>query len=369
MNLRNIIPRPSQGATPSDVSQYAVYIVAALLFLFAGFGIVKFLLNFDQLQRLEEENSSSRAVEAATSKNLSGAEMVPPETASALAAMEPAGATAWLASVNRYRAMVGVAPVTADDQLSHGDFLHSHYLALNYAAEGRSLSIGAEAHTEGEDQIGFTSEGAAAARASDVDWSWDPHRRPKLSWAIGNWMAVPFHRMQIINPYLRKVGYGMDCRGAICFAALNTGTDVDPPPAIPSSWSRPLIFPPDGSVMDTGEFSGEWPDPLTSCPGYTSPAGLPITLELGHLIVPSFSDYSIKAADVNRTPLEACAFDANSYVNPDAAAQTIARAILKDFGAIVIVPRHPLLSGRYVVTLSAGQTYSWSFSVVPRNHE
>jgi hypothetical protein len=275
----------------------------------------------------------------------------------------PAEVAAWLDPLNRYRAMAGLAPVTADAQLSRGDFLHSHYLALNYAPQLPDLRLGAEAHTEDSTKLGFTAEGAAAARASDVDWLWDPRSGPKPAWAIHDWMQVPFHRMQIINPYLHRVGYGADCQGAVCFAALNTGTDVDPPSAAPSRWRKPLVFPPDGSVMESGVYSGEWPDPLASCPGYTSPAGLPITMELGHLLAPGFSDYSVRGAETDSASIAACAFDANTYVNPDTGAQTAARAILSDFGAIVVVPRQPLSPGRYVVAISAGQRYTWSFSV------
>jgi hypothetical protein len=174
--------------------------------------------------------------------------------------------------------------------------------------------------------------------------------------------------MQIINPYLRRVGYGTDCQGAICFAALNTGTAVDQPSPAPHAWPAPLVFPPDGSVVQVSEFSGEWPNPLASCPGYVPPAGLPITFELGHLLVPPLTDYSIKQVE-NNQPVQACAFNANTYINSDRAAQTAARAILKDFGAIVIVPRRPLLPGRYAVSVISGRRYSWSFSVIARNRE
>jgi hypothetical protein len=76
----------------------------------------------------------------------------------------------------------------------------------------------------------------------------------------------------------------------------------------------------------------------------------------------SFSDYSVREATNSRT-IEACAFDASTYVNSEAAAQNAARVILHQFGAVVIVPRLRLSPGRYVVTLDAGQRYTWSFSI------
>jgi Cysteine-rich secretory protein family len=364
MNLRNTTRRLLVGLDrPPNLSQSATIIIVVMLALLAGFTIVKFMLNFDQLQRLAEYNRTTGDVQTSSEVRAS----IAPEAAGASTDKEPSQA-AWLDAVNRYRAMVGLAPVTADDQLSRGDLLHSHYLAANYSAQLPDLRLGADAHTEDPAKPGFTVDGAAAARTSDIDWSWGRHRRWRPAWAINNWMQVPFHRMQIISPYLRKVGYGTDCEGAVCFAALNTGIDVEQPPALPSRWSQPLMFPPDGSLMDSGEFSAEWPNPLTSCPGYTSPAGLPITLELGHLVVPGFSDYSLVETG-SGTPLEACAFDANTYVNPDSTAQANGRAILREFGAITIVPRTPLSPGRYMVRLTAGHRYLWSFSVLAQSHE
>jgi hypothetical protein len=366
MNLRDSIPRPpSRFGWPSGSNAGRLLIISAL-FLLAGFGLVNFLLNFDQLQRLAEDSKGSSGL-MAPAHNSSSATDIPGATSEALpSSIDSGGVEEWLVTLNHYRAMVGLPPVTADPQLSRGDSLHVHYLAVNYAPLGRNLRLGAEAHTEDPVRPAFTEDGEAAARASDIDWSWNPRTRPKPSWAIGQWMQVPFHRMPIINPYLHKVGYGFVCDGAACFAALNTGTDVDGFPAVLQPWPRPVVFPPDGSVVQMSRFSEEWPNPLTSCPGYESPAGLPITLELGHMLVPDFSDYSVTEVD-HDTPLEACAFNANTYVNPDAVAQTAARALLTDFGAIVIVPRRPLSSGRYAVSVTASRhRYSWVFTVATR---
>ncbi len=347
---------------------FGMVIVAGLLAL-AGFSIVDFMVNFARLQRVAEESAVAPGVAADSSRQTMRTGNAESGEEHSQAAVDSSQVEAWLAPLNRYRAMVGLAPVVADTELSRGDSLHSHYLAVNYAPQLPDLRLGIEAHSENPAKPGFTAEGAAAAQASDIDWFWDPHGGSKPgSWAIADWMRGPFHRMPIISPYLHGVGYGSECQGAVCFAALNAGSDVARPPTIPSSWPTPLAFPPDGSVVDMNEFSGEWPDPLTSCTGYVPPAGLPVTLEFGHLNVPGFSDYSIKAA-ANGARIEACAFDANSYVNPDPVAQTTGRAILRDFGAIVIVPRRPLSPGRYLVSVAAPTRYSWSFSVVEANRD
>jgi cysteine-rich secretory family protein len=370
MNFRDTIHRLSQKSSfQLNIIPRVTVIIAGALFLLAGFTITIFLLNFNQLQHLAEEAGDITPSAPFSSAEASAKDAVAAWSAAPTAAAESAEVADWLTPLNHYRAMTGLAAVSADAQLSRADFLHSHYLAVNYAPRLPNLRLGAEAHTEDPDKPGFSTEGAVAARASDVDWVWAPGTRPRPSWAIDNLMQAPFHRMQIINPYLTKVGYATDCQGSVCFAALNTGTDVDPPPAAQSPWPKPLVFPPDGAVIDSGAFSGEWPDPLSACPGYTSPAGLPITLELGNTIQPGVLDYSVRRDDVDSQPLEACAFDANTYVNSDPAAQSVARAILGRFGATIIVPRKPLSAGRYVVMLTAGKRYRWSFSIAGGDRE
>src|SRR5215831_7935898 len=132
MNLRNTMRRMRvllSGAP--KLRQPATIVIIVVLALLAGFSIVKFLLNFDQLQRLVEESSSTLLIDGPPSN----AESLTPGAGLAPTYRDPTEAATWLAAVNRYRLMVGLAPVTADDQLSRGDILHSHYLASNYSAE------------------------------------------------------------------------------------------------------------------------------------------------------------------------------------------------------------------------------------------
>jgi hypothetical protein len=80
-------------------------------------------------------------------------------------------------------------------------------------------------------------------------------------------------------------------------------------------------------------------------------------------------DFSLSQvnADGTRTPLEACGFDSQSYANPDASVQRLAREILINYAAVVVIPRKPLLKGgKYNVSLTAeAKPYSWSFSISP----
>ena len=132
-------------------------------------------------------------------------------------------------------------------------------------------------------------EGAAAGRAGDVDEMWNPRGNAAPSWAIDNWMQSPFHRLPILIPGLHTVGYGYYCEGVVCIAAMNLG-DVDPLLSAPASSATRIEYPPDGASIDMNSFDGEWPDPLASCPGFSVPAGYPITIQLGEMVNPGITE-------------------------------------------------------------------------------
>jgi hypothetical protein len=108
---------------------------------------------------------------------------------------------------------------------------------------------------------------------------------------------------------------------------------------------------------------GEWPDPLSSCPGYDDHAGMPITLQLGAMVTPAVSSYALSR---DGAAIEACGFNANTYNNPDASVQDRGRQGLANFGGIVLIPRATLTPGKYSVAITtADRTYSWSFTITP----
>ena len=133
--------------------------------------------------------------------------------------------------------------------------------------------------------------------------------------------------------------------------------------------SLPIEFPPDDGTVGIRSFENEWPDPLTSCPGFAPPSGLAITLQLGNWVDTRSGEYSVARVNDNgaHTPIEACGFDSNSYSNPDAYSQEVGRNVLKSNGTVVIVPRTPLDKGaKYAVSMTAnGKQYAWTFSTSP----
>ena len=135
---------------------------------------------------------------------------------------------------------------------------------------------------------------------------------------------------------------------------------------LPQTLAKPIMFPPDGSTLPLKSWEGEWPSPLTACPGYAPPSGLGITLQLGLTLAVRMTDFKVTREDGAPSAVEACGFDSTTYVNPDPGAQQRARSMLTGFGAVVIVPRDPLEPGHYTVTVTADdRRYAWAFTIGP----
>lgn len=285
----------------------------------------------------------------------------------------------WLARVNYYRAMAGLDPVSEDSKMSDADSKHARYLVKNYAD---STKIGLDMHREDKNNKWYTPEGFVAARTSDVI----PPGAIQLTekQAIDMWVAGPFHRLPILNPSLKQAGFGSyseDGESAMALELRRPTVLEDPNAPSPShrSFIRPeqpayeelpgngarriIEFPPANPAVPLAAFdSGEWPNPLASCPGYKAPTGIPITLQLGGPAKPKVQSATLTA---NQQQLEICAFDASDYRADDEIQTETGRLVLESYGAIVLIPRARLRSGTaYEVSIVAdGNSYNWTFQV------
>ncbi len=284
------------------------------------------------------------------------------------ASSSTAGAVApWLSAVNEYRTMAGVPPVRENPSLSAGDFAHARYLVKNGRSPEDTATEGADAHNEQPGNPWFSVEGRRAAHSADVDQWWGTSRRdrPPPRWAIEQWIASTWHRMAILNPRLSEVGYGEFCENGNCAAVLDVLSGLGTARLTQAVAPAPVRFPPENATVAMDSFGNEWPDPLTSCRGYTVPAGLPVTLQLGSMVPARLEAYSLRR-DSSTQILEACGFDAATYFNPVSTDQRAGREALTELGAVAIVPRKPLQPGTYHVEMTVnGQSYAWNFSVRP----
>jgi hypothetical protein len=157
---------------------------------------------------------------------------------------------------------------------------------------------------------------------------------------------APFHRFLMLASWATVAAYGSYGEFPRRAGALAMRG--------PGGLGSPLIrFPTDGSVVPYGG-SGwfEIPDPLTSCPGYRRPVGLPITLQVGSGYRGNIQSYSLKGPD---GAIETCGFDWLTYYNPDRSVRSSALQGLRVFGGIILIPRRPLRDGHDVVSVAASR--------------
>jgi uncharacterized protein YkwD len=259
----------------------------------------------------------------------------------------------WLDYVNWLRSLGGLPVLTENPSWSTGGWNHARYMVKNDY-------IG---HDEDPANPWYTEDGDAAAGSSDVMVS--GYVDSTDIDAIDLWMSGPFHGLGIIDPALTVTGFGSYREadgGWDMGACLDVIRGLG---SIPPSITFPLFWPGDGGTMPYTSFNGgEWPNPLSSCSGYSPPSGPPIYLQIGSSNqVPSVSAHSFQQAG---SPLVHCVFDETNYTNADTNAQTTGRAILNMRDAIVLMPRDPLNPGlTYTVSITnSGTAYTWSFTVI-----
>ncbi len=259
----------------------------------------------------------------------------------------------WLDYLNEMRVQSGLAVVTENTNWNQACRLHSRYMVKNDII----------AHHEDADKSWFTPDGDAAAGNGNLMASSDTQFSDHD--AIAFWMSEPFHGIGIIDPQLDAVGFGSyrESIGTWKMAAtlnINSGTTYTEPP----SGTYPLMWPPDGFTTPILSSGGtEWPDPLTSCPGFKAPSGPPIYLQIGSGgLTPDVTDTSFQE---NGILLEHCVFDETSYVNPGTnGEEEIGRGSLNSRDAIILIPEQPLTPGaNYQVSITSnGDTYVWQFT-------
>ena len=269
----------------------------------------------------------------------------------------PPEGDAWLTHLNTYRTMAGLPPVLENAEWENGAYLHSRYMVKNDF-------IG---HTENSGNPWYSPEGEQAAQTSNLAAS--HNSTADDTYAIDLWMQAPFHAIGILDPRLSQVGYGSFREED---GGLQMGATMDVIRGLgelPPTVSYPIAWPADGKTVTLTSHFSEYPSPLSSCPGYQAPTGVPILLQIGpgdhtpKVLAHSFSK--------GNESLEHCVFDETSYTNPDSSAQNLGRTILGARDTIVLIPQQPLVPGTlYTVSikLESGM-YTWSFLVSETAHQ
>lgn len=258
----------------------------------------------------------------------------------------------WLDYLNQFRGLASLPPVIENSSWSTGAALHSRYM----------VKTNTVSHGEDASNQWYTVEGQAAAQSSNLIGANDLVETSDR-WVLDSWMIAPFHAVGILDPRLRQVGFGSyrEPDGGIQVgAALDVLRGLG---ELPAGIQYPILWPGPGTVVGLRMYWDETPSPLTSCPGYTSPAGLPLVIQVGSGAgVPNVTAHSFLQGS---TPLEHCVFDETNYSNPNGSLQGLGRAILSSRDAIILLARQPLAANTtYTASVTVdGRTYTWSFTV------
>lgn len=248
----------------------------------------------------------------------------------------------WLTTVNYFREMSGLGPVSEDPFLSDGAYKHSCYMLQNDIA-----------HDEIPGRPGYTPEGDAAGNNGNVAVSsvFGTSARSHIEL----WMTGPFHAIGLLRPNLQKVGFGK-CDSEST-PKWRSGATLDVLRGLgPSSpKTAPILWPGNGTTTNLNRFIVETPDPRDFCGWAGQTVGLPVIALMPEDIT---GNVTATISGPNGI-LPTCAL---SELNTNGTAQQI----LDWDDAIVAMPRTPLTPGTYTVTVtSQARSVTWSFTVDP----
>ena len=120
-----------------------------------------------------------------------------------------------VASVNAARQIAGLNPVLLDESLSGPCQKHAEYIVRNLD-HPRVQGLGI--HEEDLSLPGSSREGARTGKASVIALISDPDD------SVYGWMATLYHRIPILEPELKRVGYGQSLHPSRGWATvLDTG--------------------------------------------------------------------------------------------------------------------------------------------------
>ena len=272
-------------------------------------------------------------------------EEAPMESGSTAAVATPAASPipdGWLATLNYWRSQASLPPLEGRDRLSDAARKHARYMVENQRFT----------HFEDPDRPFYSLDGHIAGQNGNLVAS---HYRLSPSEGVTSWINQPFHALGMLDPSLRRSGYGsyFENNGPAKFdfgAVLDVKSGLG---TVPPSVDYPIMYPKPGATTYIQSYwDNEVPNPLLGC-GFDGVTGAPI-----YLIQKNNSkllDHSLK---VNGEAVKHCAYDYREY--PGEAG----KATLKLRHGIVVIPRRPLASeAEYDVSITTeARTTSWKFN-------
>lgn len=173
--------------------------------------------------------------------------------------------------MNFHRKLACVAPVTVDGAMSKACAAHAAYLLKHFADY---MKNGTSMHTEDPKREGYSKEGEAAGKASDIHYV-EPYE------AVEGFMASLYHRIPVLNADLQKIGIG--CVQGTANPPWVTCVDVlTGLPPLGSDRAKVVLYPADKQTDVPLEFLGERPTPIPE--DTDGKAGFPVTATFREIV-------------------------------------------------------------------------------------
>ena len=174
-----------------------------------------------------------------------------------------------LATVNGYRKIAGLAPVTSSPVIHQSALAHAYYTFFNGALPSiQGLGI----HKEDPAGQGYTGDNQAT-RAQHFGYTPPSmgevitHRSEPVA-AVGDWIDSVYHRFPLLRADLVELGYGDAYLGPLSVQVMDTSYRE-------KATGRVILYPAPNQVSVPPAFNGnEIPDPA---PNATYPIGYPVT--------------------------------------------------------------------------------------------
>lgn len=251
------------------------------------------------------------------------------------------GQVAVLTAVAKLRAAAGVAgAIELDDELGDGCRAHAEYLGKHR----EQTEAWPDAHEEYADRDGFSAAGSMAGLSSVITAGVQSDQA-----ALDAWMGTFYHRLPLLDPGLRRIGYSR----VADIAVLDAGSMVEPPSA---DAPKTVVWPYDGMRGVPIAFAGpELPNPV---PGEDqSKFGYPITVQFPHTLGerPALVRMVLRKGGANGPEVPCWFSSPEQPTNP----------VLAPPSAACLIPKAPLEKGTSyhaeVEFLDAGTKVTWSF--------
>ncbi len=213
-----------------------------------------------------------------------------------------------LEEVNRHRIASGLAPVDEDEALNRAAQAHASFIVSNCANYGRT---GLSPHEEDASWPGFTGEDLGD-RATAAGFKPDGfggglgeviafHDAPAR--AVPGWIRTLYHRLPLLDPQTRRIGYGGDTSGALCLLSQYSNADVIDTFLAPWQDDAVVLYPPDGGRRIPTSFDGlESPEPVRPPKAQPWPSGTIITVQFGHPLAFSVTGHRLLRAGTTDVP-------------------------------------------------------------------